>query len=126
MVAIGTTRTLTPQFIKLRNEARRAMGLGPANKEEDKCVPLCAAGALWGTHKPAGTSIAPSPTACNIRRATARLVGAALDGQGHSSSDVELATATATGALAPSWVHKSEKIRAEMSLLKEKMGKLKE
>lgn len=40
-----------------------------------------------------------------------------------SSSDVEVAS---TSGFSPSWLGKSEKIRAEMSTLREKMKKLKE
>lgn len=58
-------------------------------------------------------------------KATARLVGAALDGNstGTSGQDIEIAS---TSAFAPTWLHKSEKVRTEMSILKDRMAKLKE
>mmetsp|Transcript_8436 Transcript_8436/g.21088 ORF Transcript_8436/g.21088 Transcript_8436/m.21088 type:complete len:312 (-) Transcript_8436:247-1182(-) len=84
--AIGATRSLTTQFLKLRNDARRAMGAGPSSS-----------GAAIG-----------------------RVVGAAIGGDG----DVE-STSTST-AMAPAWLQKSEKIKAEMGGVKEKLLKLKE
>lgn len=86
-MSIGTTRNLTSQFVKLRNDARRARG--PVVHED---------------------------------RATAKLLGAAIDG----SSDIELGSEGIAAAFVPSWVQKSEKIKAEMSVLKDRMNKLKE
>lgn len=52
------------------------------------------------------------------RRATASLLNSAM-----GSKDVELA---GTGLFAPVWVQKSEKIRMDLTLLKERLNKLKE
>jgi hypothetical protein len=59
------------------------------------------------------------PTCC---RATAKLLGAALDG----SSDLELGSPGISASFIPSWVHKSEKLKAEMTILRERLNKLKE
>ncbi len=59
---------------------------------------------------------------CMLHRATAKLLGAALDG----ASDLELGSPGISTTFAPSWVHKSEKIKAEMTILKERLSRLKE
>lgn len=56
-------------------------------------------------------------------RATAKLLGAALGGD---SSDIEMGSTGIAAAFAPSWVQRSEKIKAEMGILKERINKLKE
>lgn len=86
IMSIGTTRNLTSQFIKLRNDAKRARG--PIVQED---------------------------------KATAKLLGAALDG----ASDVELGEVIVPGTT-PSWVLKSEKIKVEMGMLRDRINKLKE
>jgi syntaxin 16 len=57
-------------------------------------------------------------------KATAKLLGAAL-GSSDDRGDVELGSGIAA-TFAPSWVSKSEKIKGEMGILKERMSKLKE
>eukprot|EP00877_Chromochloris_zofingiensis_P010271 jgi/Chrzof1/5498/Cz16g05150.t1 len=94
--AIGTTRNLTSQFIKLRNDAKRARG--PDRTDERTLDPYS-------------------------DRATAKLLGAALGGD---SSDIEMGSTGIAAAFAPSWVQRSEKIKAEMGILKERINKLKE
>jgi hypothetical protein len=54
-------------------------------------------------------------------RATAKLLGAALDG-----GDLEAGSPGVSAAYAPGWVQKSEKIKADMGLLRERINKLKE
>lgn len=70
------------------------------------------------------------PPAHAHHSATAKLLGAAL-----GSSDVELGGLTGSGgggsseigaAYAPSWITRSEKIKAEMGLLKDRLSRLKE
>ncbi len=56
-------------------------------------------------------------------RATAKLLGAALGGD---SGDIEMGGSGIAASFEPSWVVTSERIKAEMALLKERMGKLKE
>ena len=55
-------------------------------------------------------------------RATAKLLGAAL-----GSSDIEMGSGGASGAsYAPSWVVRSERLKADMAVLKDRITKLKE
>jgi hypothetical protein len=54
-------------------------------------------------------------------RATAKLLGAALDG-----GDFEAGSPGVSAAYAPGWVQKSEKIKGDMGLLKDRINKLKE
>jgi hypothetical protein len=56
-------------------------------------------------------------------RATAKLLGAALGGD---SSDIEMASTGIAAAFEPSWIVRTEKIKGEMAVLKERMNKLKE
>lgn len=81
--AIGTTRNLTAQFKRLRDEAKRT--------------------------RPSGEDMA-----------TAALINSALGGGG---KDVEMA---GSALFAPVWVQKSEKIRVELGVLKDRLSKLKE
>lgn len=63
-----------------------------------------------------------SHAAADVRcwyRETAKLINSALMG----STDVEM---TGASLLAPAWVQKSEKIRVDLSLLKDRLHKLKE
>ncbi len=55
-----------------------------------------------------------------ISRATARLVGAALDGAGDPEAGA------VASSFAPAWLKKSEKLKVEMGFLKDKLNKLKE
>eukprot|EP00878_Enallax_costatus_P028292 GHUV01030546.1.p1 GENE.GHUV01030546.1~~GHUV01030546.1.p1 ORF type:complete len:152 (+),score=35.10 GHUV01030546.1:328-783(+) len=89
MSAIGSTRNLTSQFIRYRNDAKRARG--------------------------------PEPYADD--RATAKLLGAAL---GANSSDIEMGSSGIGASYAPSWVSRSEKMKTEMTVLKDRINKLKE
>jgi syntaxin 16 len=57
-----------------------------------------------------------------VSRATAKLLGAALDG----ASDLEHGTASISATFAPAWVQKSEKIKGDMGILRERLNKLKE
>lgn len=94
--SIGTTRNLTNQFIRYRNDAKRARG--PESYGEDRLG---------------------DPT---TDRATAKLLGAAL-----GSSDIEMGSGGAIGAsYAPSWVVRSERLKADMAVLKDRITKLKE
>ncbi|KAF8073136.1 SYP43 [Scenedesmus sp. PABB004] len=88
---MASTRNLTQQFVRYRNEAKRAR----------------------------------RPEAYGDERlddhATSKLLGAAL-----GSSDIEMGPAGIGAAYAPSWVGRSERIRADMTQLKERLGRLKE
>jgi hypothetical protein len=53
-------------------------------------------------------------------------VGAALDGSSSSAAAGDVELAAPASAFSPSWVHKAEKIRSEMGILKERLSKLKE
>lgn len=57
------------------------------------------------------------------RSATAKLLGAAL---GADSSDIEMASGVIGTSFVPSWLGRSEKIKADMTHLKGRIGKLKE
>jgi syntaxin 16 len=58
-------------------------------------------------------------------RATAKLLGAALGSD--AAGDIELGSSSGIGAsYAPSWVTRSEKVKGEMTVLKERINKLKE
>ncbi|MEW5299709.1 MAG: hypothetical protein WDW36_002699 [Sanguina aurantia] len=89
-MSIGTTRNLTSQFVRLRNEAKKS--------------------------RPATSSSAENQASAQ----TARLLGAAL---GSSSSDIEMGAST---TISPSWVLKSERVRAEMGVVKDRLVKLRE
>eukprot|EP00879_Flechtneria_rotunda_P010105 GHRR01010563.1.p1 GENE.GHRR01010563.1~~GHRR01010563.1.p1 ORF type:complete len:308 (+),score=91.35 GHRR01010563.1:249-1172(+) len=89
MSAIGTTRNLTSQFVRYRNDAKRAR--------------------------------APEPYTDD--RATAKLLGAAL---GSDSADIEMGSSGISASYAPSWVARSEKIKGQMAVLKDRINKLKE
>ncbi|KAG1660709.1 hypothetical protein FOA52_014329 [Chlamydomonas sp. UWO 241] len=80
---IGTTRNLTPQFKRFRDEARRL--------------------------RPEGSDTV-----------TATLLNSTLGG---SSSDVET---QGTSILSPLWVQKSERVRLDLRILKDRLTKLKE
>jgi syntaxin 16 len=82
VLTIGTTRNLSSQFKRHRDETRRT--------------------------RPAGEDLA-----------TAALMNSALGG----NQDVEMA---GSALFAPLWVQKSEKIRMDLSILKERLSKLKE
>lgn len=56
-------------------------------------------------------------------RATAKLLGAALGGD---SGDVEIASSGIAAAFEPSWIVRTEKIKGEMAVLRERMNKLRE
>lgn len=88
-MVIGTTRNITAQFVKLRNDAKRARGTVSTFSED---------------------------------KATAKLLGAALDG----GSDLEAGSTGIAAAYAPSWVQKSEKIKADMGVLKDRITRLRE
>lgn len=55
-------------------------------------------------------------------RATAKLLGAALGG----GADIEMASGSIGTSFVPNWLARSEKIKADMSLLKGRISKLKE
>jgi hypothetical protein len=55
--------------------------------------------------------------------ATAKLLGAALGGD---SSDIEMASGSIGTGFVPSWLARSEKIKADMTQLKSRINKLKE
>ena len=57
---------------------------------------------------------------CLLCRATASLINSAMGGGG---KDVEMA---GSALFAPVWVQKSERIRVDLSLLKDRLNKLKE
>eukprot|EP00775_Hariotina_reticulata_P011097 gene11097-11251_t len=97
--AIGTTRNLTTQFLRYRNDAKRARGADAY--AEDRF------------HDPYHD------------RATAKLLGAALGSD--AAGDIELGSSSGIGAsYAPSWVTRSEKVKGDMTVLKERINKLKE
>lgn len=68
-------------------------------------------------------SIHSSTTDAYGDKATAKLLGAALGG---SEGDIELGSAKIGTGYAPRWVQMSEKIKLEMTVLKERITKLKE
>ncbi len=74
-------------------------------------------------HACSGENQGPTATSCGFLsfRDTAKLINSALGG---STKDVELTGGSSL--LAPAWVQKSERIRVELSLLKDRLNKLKE
>lgn len=83
-MVISTTKNLTDQFLKLRREAKKALGL-------------------------------TQPPGFDDDRATTRLLG------GPNSSDVELGRTEV-----PAWVQKSERVKLDMGVLKDRITRLKE
>ena len=106
---------MTKQFLRLRNEAKRAHPVSTSyiDTEGDRWVP--APNSQSVTHQARVADLTSYP----CRSATARLVGAAL------GSDVELGNA-AGGGVAPLYVERSERVKAEMGGLKVRLNRLKE
>ncbi|GBF90215.1 hypothetical protein Rsub_03348 [Raphidocelis subcapitata] len=101
-VVIGQTRNLTQQFVRYRNDAKRAR--------------LSELGE-------------PGRAAADDDRATAKLLGAALARSSEGGGgDVELGRPSQTipAAYAPRWITASENIKSEMTVVRERLGKLKE
>jgi hypothetical protein len=60
---------------------------------------------------------------CPAYSATAKLLGAALGGDG---ADIEMASGSIGTSFVPSWLARSEKIKTDMTQLKGRISKLKE
>ena len=145
MPPIGTSRNLTQQFLRYRDDARRA---GLHDAREDRCGRAASAGGRRqraAAGGPARGSSArriactprrpraggrnrtsqPPPLPCAPGSATAKLLGAALGG---GEGDIELGSlhGGASAAPPPRWVAASDAIKGEMRRLKELIGRLKE